>query len=414
MSRTGGQLARAAKRSAVEWDERVADPRAARGRRHQHRGLLNLLVLGFASGLSTLRRIEELSADLSGVARRVLGLAKAVSDTTLYLMLGSQSLDGLRETLVAQVKRLWRDKRISNDLFRFGIAAFDGKSVWTSSSKRMDGAKETVLDSGVISSSLAMLNAVLVSSSARPCLDLQLLREKSGESPAFREMLARVGEAFHRLVDIITGDAAFMCRENALLIRGQKKHYVFSLKGNQARLFALAEEMFAGSGSPSRISTVERRSGELITRTLHTLTVSDVADLGLYDAQEIWRIEQQAESPGGEITREVRFFITSLPPRELTPREKLHLIRLHWGIENNRHWTLDAVFEEDDRQPCQLSRRAVEVTCWLRALAYNLVATLRSRAKKKDRRTQPWRRTMQKLRDALVSAPREELTAQLA
>ena len=141
MSRNG-QLARAVKRCRVEWDEQVADPRRARGRQHRHRGLLNLLVLGFASGLTTLRRVEELSEDLSGITRRLLGLGKRVSDTTLYLLLASHAVDGFRQTLVRQVKELWRGKRIRNDLFPLGVLAVEGKSVWTSAWKSIEGAKE--------------------------------------------------------------------------------------------------------------------------------------------------------------------------------------------------------------------------------------------------------------------------------
>ena len=414
MSKTGGQLARAVKRSAVEWDEQVADPREKRGQRHKHRGLLNLLVLGFASGRSTLRRIEELGADLSVVAKRVLGLARAASDTTLYNLLSWQKVEGLRETLVAQVKKLWRNNRIGNDLFPLGVVSLDGKSVWGSSWKHIDGAKEMETESGVIYSSLAMLNAVLVSSSARPCLDLQLIREKSGESPAFREMVRRVGNAFFSMFDVVMGDAGLMCRENATVIRGLAKHYVFTVKGNQQRLFGLASELFATYGGPAPFTTQERRAGATITRVLETMEVSDVDGFGIYGAQELWRVIQMTVSHTGKATAEVRFFITSLPSHKLTRAEKLALVRLHWGIENNRHWTLDVAFEEDDRQPCQLSRRSVEVVCWLRALAYNVVASLRSAAAEKDRRPQPWRRTMEMLRDLLIFAPPEELAAHLA
>lgn len=415
MVKSGGQLGRAVKRCRVEWDDEVKDPRDRRGLRHKHRGLLNLLVLGFASGLATLRRIEELSQDLQVTARRVLGLKKAVSDTTLYMLLGSQGVEGFRQTLVNQVKALWRGKRVSNDLFPFGVASFDGKSVWTSTSKHIEGAKEMTTEAGVVASSLAMLNAVLVSSSVRPCLDLQLIREKSGESPAFREMVRRVADGFHSMFDIVTGDAGLMCRENAALIRGLNKHYVLTVKGNQQALFATAEHVFGATTSFPRVTTTERRNGATITRTLDTTVVKDVVGgVGIYGAEELWRIEQVTKSDAGEKTTEVRYFISSLPPRLLTPTRKLQLVRLHWGIENNRHWTLDAVFEEDDRQPCQLSRRSVEVVCWLRALAYNLVATLRAAAKQKDRRPQPWLRTMQRLRDLLVSLSAEGLTAILA
>lgn len=414
MLKTGGQLARAVKRSAVEWDEQVVDPREKRGQRHKHWGLLNLLVLGFASGRSTLRRIEELSTDLSALAKRVLGLARAASDTTLFNLLSWQGLGGFRQTLVAQVKKLWRNGRISNDLFPLGVVSFDGKTVWRSSWKHIEGAKEMVAENGIVFSSLAMLNAVLVSSSARPCVDLQLIREKSGESPAFREMVRRVGNAFFSMFEVVMGDAGLMCRENATLIRGLAKHYVFTVKGNQQRLFGLASAMFEGSGSPARITTTERRSGATITRVLETKYVSDIEGFGIYGAQELWRVEQRTVSDSGVATTEVRFFVTSLPTKRLKPSDKLALVRLHWGIENNRHWTMDVAFEEDDRQPCQLSRQSVEVVCWLRALAYNVVATLRSAAAMKDRKPQSWRRTMEKLRDQLVFAPREELTAHLA
>ena len=415
MSRFEGQLARAVKRCRVEWDSEVVDPRDRRGRRHKHHGLLNLLVLGFASGLSTLRRIEELSADLRNAARAVLGLRRTVSDTTLYMLLSSHAVAGLRNTLVAQVKALWRGKRISNDLFPFGVLSFDGKSVWSSAWKSIEGAKEMVTENGLVFSSLAMLNAVLVSSSARPCVDLQLIREKSGESPAFREMIRRVAATFHSMFDIVTGDAGLMCRENAALIRGLGKHFVFTVKGNQQRLFGLAEHIFGSSSASARVTTTERRNGATVTRILDTQVVSDVVDgIGIYGAQELWRIEQETESDAGERTTEVRYFISSLPSRKLSPTQKLQLVRLHWGIENNRHWTMDVMFEEDDRQPCQLSRRSVEVVCWLRALAYNLVASLRTAARQKDRRPQPWRRTMQRIRDLLVTLPEEELPAFLA
>ena len=414
MPKTGGQHARAVRRCRVEWDRQVADARRARGLRHRHRGLLNLLVLGFASGLATLRRIEELSEDLSGVARRLLGLAKRVSDTTLFMLLGGQSLDGLRQTLVGQVKALWRSKRISNDLFPLGVLAVDGKSVWTSAWKTIEGAKEAAGDNGVVISSLAMLNAVLVSSSARPCLDLQLIREKSGESPAFREMVRRVADSFFTLFEVVTGDAGLMCRENAVVLRGLKKHFVLAVKGNQKKLFDYANSAFAASGSPARLVTTDHRNGATLTRTLHTLTVNDVEDLGIYDAQELWRLEQVTVTDLGERSTETRLFISSLPPKRLKPSDKLGLVRLHWGIENNRHWTMDAIFEEDDRQPCQLTRRSVEVGCWLRALAYNIVATLRSSAPTRDGRAQPWRRTAQLLRDLLIGGRPEVLPAHLA
>ena len=43
-------------------------------------------------------------------------------------------------------------------------------------------------------------------------------------------------------------------------------------------------------------------------------------------------------------THEVQFYLTSL---ECNAHKLGQAIRLHWGIENGLHWTLDVTFKED-------------------------------------------------------------------
>jgi predicted transposase YbfD/YdcC len=414
MPRREGQVARTLMRQCVAWDEAVADPRDARGRRHGHHGLLNLLVLGFACGMATLRRVEELSSDLSRKARRALGMLKQASDTTLYMLLASQGVNGLRATLQRQVKALLERKRVSNDAFPLGVISLDGKSIWTSDWKHVPGAKEQLLDNGATLSSFAMLSAVLTSSSVRPCLDLQLIPEKSGEAPASRDMVRRLVEVFGSLFSVFTGDAGLTCRETANLVRELGKHYVLSLKDNQPTLMKVAEEAFAASCSAHRVSQNERRNGAHVERTLSTLTVADVAEFTELRAQEVWQVLQESvEIATGRVTLEVRYFVSSLPATQLSPTDKLGLVRMHWGIENGLHWTLDARLKADDHQPCQLSARSLEVTCWLRALAYNILAARRGPKHEKSERP-AWSRVMVKLRDLLVHETLEEPLAHLA
>jgi predicted transposase YbfD/YdcC len=47
---------------------------------------------------------------------------------------------------------------------------------------------------------------------------------------------------------------------------------------------------------------------------------------------------------GDKIERETRFYITSLV---LLASQLGPIIRSHWAIENNLHWTLDTIFNED-------------------------------------------------------------------
>jgi|GEM_PF-5578362 len=69
---------------------------------------------------------------------------------------------------------------------------------------------------------------------------------------------------------------------------------------------------------------------------------------------------------------------------------------------HRHHWTLDLVLEEDDRQPCLHSRTALEVTAWLRVLAYNLISSWRAALPLKDQLPLAWARACEVLRDALV------------
>jgi hypothetical protein len=67
----------------------------------------------------------------------------------------------------------------------------------------------------------------------------------------------------------------------------------------------------------------------------------------------------------------------------------------------------DMVLQEDDHQPCSANASALQVTAWLRTLAYNLLAAWRTRQPLKDGLPIRWERACEKLRDALVHGPTE-------
>jgi hypothetical protein len=189
---TEAQRRRALRHADIPWDEKVADPRKARGRVHPHRGILGLLMAAFACGLATLRRAEDLGEDLGRGARRALGLPRKVSDSTLYRMAAKQNPEGFRETLWAQVRELFKRKVVQNDLFPVGVMSFDGKGNWSSTSHDVDGARQSSCGAGESLWLLGSLRAVLTSSQVRPCVDMEFIGDKEGESPAFRTVLPRV------------------------------------------------------------------------------------------------------------------------------------------------------------------------------------------------------------------------------
>lgn len=389
-------------RLAMQWDSAVTDPRKERNQRHSHHGMLSVLAAAFACGRTCLRRVEDFAADLAAPVRAGLGLQAGLSDTTLFRLLGLQKVEGLRETAWRKLAELFKAGGITNDLFRVGVLSCDGKSLWRSNNRTVAGAKRLRdKEHGVTTSMLMSERAVLTSSKIRPCLDSEVIGEKTGESPAFRKLFPRVVAAFGRHFRIVTADAGLTCKENAALVEGAKKHYLFTLGENLHRLFGIVRAKFRNA--PLAIRSAEWRDGDRIERELFTVTVTDADDLRMPGIQQVWKLQQTVKQRGKVVSRKVRYFVSSIPPGLLKPSEKLGLVRLHWGIENAHNWTMDVALEEDDRQPCQLTRDAIEVVGWLRIIGYNILSAWRERLPTKDgSRRQSWARCIELLRDCYL------------
>jgi len=415
MAVTEAQARRALRRADFPWNAQVTDPRRAHNQRHDHHGLLWVLAAAFACGRTCLRRVEDFSADLARGTRRALGVGRAISDTTLYRLLAKQGLGGLRETVWNQVHDYIRRKVVGNDLFPFGVLSIDGKSLWVSTQSAVEGAK-TTLDpaSGVLTAALMSVRAVLTSSRVRPCLDAEVIGEKKGEAPAFRVIFSRLVEQFRVHFQIVTADAGLTCRENAALVEAAKKHYLFALRENQKTLHALAVARL--EQAPLKVRTEDHRNGALIVRELRTVTVSDDPELNFPGIKQLWSLRRQVTLYGASApaSDEVRYFVSSIPSTLLSPTQQLELVRLHWGIENGHNWTMDVALTEDDVQPCQLTREAIEVVGWLRILGYNLLSAWRAQAPSKDRQPLSWSRCMELLRDAFILLSPQNQSATIA
>ena len=57
---------------------------------------------------------------------------------------------------------------------------------------------------------------------------------------------------------------------------------------------------------------------------------------------------RRTEKRSGRTTEETRYYVSSLEPEDLTPKQWHQLIRGHWaGVENRNHWRRDALMGED-------------------------------------------------------------------
>lgn len=407
MTRSGGQQRQWVPKEAIPWSPEVRDPRARRGLRHAHLGLLNLLVAAFACGLGTLRRAEDLSRDINRRTRRAWRLPRWVSDSTLYRLLSKQLARGFRETVRTQAKQILAEEAAAGiqSLLPIKVATIDGKSILTTTQAPIPGMDQTPCDAeGTPLWRLGALRAVLTSSPSAPCLDLEFLGAKDGESPAFRVLFPRLVANFGEHFEVVTGDAGLTARENAALIIDCGKDFMLGLKGNQPTLFEYAQSAFANQQCSPRAVTIERSHGATYTRELwcHSVNGAGQSEFDFPGARQLWCVRQTCDKEGKPPSIEWRYFVTSLLSTRLWYQHVLALVRMHWRIENAHNWTLDMVFGEDDGAPCETSREALEVTAWIRVLAYNSASTWRARAPKKDRLPIAWARAAETLRDLFV------------
>ena len=316
----------------------------------------------------------------------------------------------MRETLHAQAQDILAAEAAAEiqPLLPIGVLTLDGKSVLTTSEAPVAGMEQTPCDAeGTPLWRLGGLRAVLTSSPSAPCLDIEFIGAKEGESPAFRTMFPRLLATFGHLFEVVTGDAGLTARENAALVISLGKQYFLGLKGNQPTLHEYAQSAFERQCSSPRASTLERSHGATLRRELwcHSVNGPDQTEIDLPGARQFLCVRQTTERKGEPPVVEWRYFVTSLPSTRLSYHHFLALVRLHWRIENALNWTLDMILGEDDGAPCEKSREALEVAAWLRALAYNSVSAWRARAPLKDRLPISWARAMETLRDLFLHWP---------
>jgi len=199
----------------------------------------------------------------------------------------------------------------------------------------------------------------------------QKTEEKSNEITAIPKLL----EQLVIKNTVISIDAMGCQTAIARQIIDQDEHYVFGLKGNQGTLHEQVADFFETAKAHDFYKveyddsqSVSGEHGRIEER--HCVAISS----DYIDASSRWSGIQSAVAVysnqliGGEEHRDVRYFISSLPP---VADHLSGIIRRHWGIENGLHWSLDVGFREDD---CRIhSGYAAENLAILRHMALHLI-----------------------------------------
>ncbi len=145
----------------------------------------------------------------------------------------------------------------------------------------------------------------------------------------------------------VTADALHCHPEMAQAIRSAGGHYALKLKGNNGPLHACAIKAFENADKLGKAAFYEKSEsghGRFERRRVSTIAVAKDAPK-LPGLVMFARIESERGKPGGKTETNVHYVALS---KRMTARRVLETVRLHWSVENNLHWPLDVVFNEDD------------------------------------------------------------------
>ena len=144
----------------------------------------------------------------------------------------------------------------------------------------------------------------------------------------------------------VTADAWYCRADIASAITSRGGDYVLGLKANQPSILRLVETRLAASRATASAATAPVLAHDRTEiRTARTVAIKNLAEIsGIPGACAAGVITSLRRMADGREETAVRYFLLS---RRIGPKRLLGVVRAHWGIENQLHWTLDVVFEED-------------------------------------------------------------------
>jgi predicted transposase YbfD/YdcC len=329
------------KKEFEKWLLGVEDPRSDRNQKHPFMTLIGTSFLAAISGFDKFTEIqyfvEAHIEDLSNYFEFPNGVPSHDTYRRIWDIISPTQFISAFHDFVDSLSK-----------FKEGIISIDGKTIRNS-------GRENPLH---IVSAWSVANKLVLAQ--------QKVDSKSNEITAIPLLL--------EIMDIdnctITIDAMGAQREICEKIVKKNGEYVISLKGNQGTLHEdVSLYMQDGESYSSINENNDKGHGRIEQRIAYVSQSIDwlqehhkwpgLKSIGKIESH-VWRKDKE--------TTETRYYISS---KSLTASELNEIARAHWGIENELHWRLDVVFNED--KACIRNDNASENMDILRKWALNIL-----------------------------------------
>ena len=330
--------------SAYASFEQVKDKRKARGKQYSLAGILTVCLLGKLSGENTPAGIADWARERAEWLCEVLGWKRRIVKRT----------GKLKMPCAGSYSRILSHGLEAEELERRASGFFAAQSARASEVEvNLDGKKIR----GTLTSDNP--NGVYLLAVYQPGAGVVLMQMviKAGEGEL--TVAPRLLKALDLQGKIVTGDAEFAQRNLSVQIIEAGGDYVWKVKGNQPRLEADIAQVFApvppappGFSNPKPdFRTAEHICAGHGRIEKRTLTASRLLK-GYSDwpeVEQVFKYETDVTvKKTGERTQRVCYGITSLAPKQASPKRLLAMVRGHWRMENQLHYRRDVFLDEDN------------------------------------------------------------------
>jgi predicted transposase YbfD/YdcC len=339
--------------SFIAYFSKVIDPRIERSKRHLLVDIIAIAVCAVICGANQWIEIEAYAQEKKEWLKTFLKLPNGIpSHDTIARVFARIDPENFQTAFLDWVNSL-------TQAFTGEVIAIDGKTL-RGSHERGRGKKALHLISAWATQQSISLGQRVVDDKTNEITEV----------PKLLKLLVLKGA-------IVTLDAMGCQRAIARQIREQEADYVLAVKDNQGRLYQGLRTLFEQSEARqfkamtySQHNTVDGDHGRVETRCVTVLPSVYLHSLKRHwkDLQSLVQVESHREVKGGVISKEKRYYISSLP---MNAQRIAEAVRSHWRIENNLHWSLDVTFREDESRIRK--KHAPANVGWLRRLALTLL-----------------------------------------